>query len=79
MLRFLKRAAQNLSQVFRVVVPSKKLSIQDRRRILAKQLSDFVSIYAKDTQTISAQEKKTKLTKIPISEGIFQQFLDISK
>ncbi|XP_075266070.1 uncharacterized protein LOC142358558 isoform X5 [Convolutriloba macropyga] len=77
-LRFLKRAAQNLSQVFRVVVPSKKLSIQDRRRILAKQLSDFVSIYAKDTQTISAQEKKTKLTKIPISEGIFQQFLDIS-
>ncbi|XP_063715109.1 serine-rich adhesin for platelets-like isoform X3 [Symsagittifera roscoffensis] len=81
-LRFLRRAAQNLSQVFRVVVPSKKLPIQDRRRILAKQLSDFVSIYSKDTHTISARENKTAATqqehKIPISDQIFQQFLDLS-
>ena len=44
-LRFLKRAAVNLQQTFRVVVPSRKLPLGDRRRILAKQLGDFVHIY----------------------------------
>lgn len=47
MLRFLKRAAVNLQQSFKVVVPSRKLPLSDRRRILAKQLGDFVHIYNK--------------------------------
>lgn len=47
MLRFLKRAAGNLQQPFKVVVPSRKLALNDRRRILAKQLGDFVHIYNK--------------------------------
>lgn len=47
MLRFLKRAAVNLQQPFKVVVPSRKLPLADRRRILAKQLGDFVHIYNK--------------------------------
>jgi hypothetical protein len=46
-LRFLKRAAVNLQQPFKVVVPSRKLSLNDRRRILAKQLGYFVYIYNK--------------------------------
>jgi tubulin polyglutamylase TTLL5 len=46
-LRFLKRAAVNLQQPFKVVVPSRKLPLNDRRRILAKQLGDFVYIYNK--------------------------------
>lgn len=46
-LRFLKRAAVNLQQPFKVVVPSRKLPLADRRRILAKQLGDFVHIYNK--------------------------------
>ncbi|XP_052766508.1 tubulin polyglutamylase TTLL5-like isoform X5 [Mya arenaria] len=46
-LRFLKRAAVNLQQSFKVVVPSRKLPLVDRRRILAKQLGDFVHIYNK--------------------------------
>lgn len=46
-LRFLKRAAVNLQQPFKVVVPSRKLPLADRRRILAKQLADFVHIYNK--------------------------------
>ncbi|XP_052220456.1 tubulin polyglutamylase TTLL5-like isoform X3 [Dreissena polymorpha] len=46
-LRFLKRAAVNLQQPFKVVVPSRKLPLNDRRRILAKQLGDFVHIYNK--------------------------------
>ena len=47
MLRFLKRAAGNLQQPFKVVVPSRKLPLNDRRRILAKQLGEFVHIYNK--------------------------------
>lgn len=46
-MRFLKRAAVNLQQQFKVVVPSRKLPLHDRRRILAKQLGDFVHIYNK--------------------------------
>ena len=46
-LRFLKRAAGNLQQPVKVVVPSRKLPLNDRRRILAKQLGDFVHIYNK--------------------------------
>ena len=46
-LRFLKRAAGNLQQPFKVVVPSRKLPLNNRRRILAKQLGDFVHIYNK--------------------------------
>ena len=46
-LRFLKRAAGNLQQSFKVIVPSRKLHLNDRRRILAKQLADFVHIYSK--------------------------------
>jgi tubulin polyglutamylase TTLL5 len=46
-LRFLKRAAGNLQQLFKVIVPSRKLALNDRRRILAKQLGDFVHIYNK--------------------------------
>ena len=37
----------NLQQTFKVVVPSRKLPLNDRRRILAKQLGDFVHIYNK--------------------------------
>lgn len=46
-MRFLKRAAVNLHQTFKVIVPSRKLPLNERRRILAKQLSDFVYVYTK--------------------------------
>lgn len=48
-IRFLKKAASNLQQPFKVVVPSHKLPLHDRRRILAKQLGDFVRVYGKET------------------------------
>nr|XP_018671635.1 tubulin polyglutamylase TTLL5 isoform X1 [Ciona intestinalis] len=51
-LRFLKRAAGNLRQSFSVVVPSRRLALSDRKRILAKQLGDFVHIYNKETDTM---------------------------
>ncbi|XP_078672140.1 tubulin polyglutamylase TTLL5-like isoform X5 [Branchiostoma floridae x Branchiostoma belcheri] len=59
-LRFLKRAAGNLQQPFKVVVPSRKLPLHDRRRILAKQLGDFVHIYSRETDLLS---QRTELDK----------------
>ncbi|KAI0229727.1 Tubulin polyglutamylase TTLL5 [Lamellibrachia satsuma] len=56
-LRFLKRAAGNLHQTFRVSVPSRKLSIHDRRRILAKQLGDFVHIYNRETEILQQKNE----------------------
>ncbi|KAK7103452.1 hypothetical protein V1264_018343 [Littorina saxatilis] len=63
-LRFLKRAAVNLQQTFRVVVPSRKLSLGDRRRILAKQLGDFVHIYNKETDQLKQQVKAEKQIRV---------------
>ncbi|CAG5114751.1 unnamed protein product, partial [Candidula unifasciata] len=60
-LRFLKRAAANLHQIFRVVVPSKRLPLGDRRRILARQLGDFVQLYNKETDTMKAIKVRGKL------------------
>ena len=53
-LRFLSRASTNLHlQVFRVVVPSRRLPLADQRRILAKELGDFIHIYNKETVQLS--------------------------
>ncbi|XP_077966117.1 tubulin polyglutamylase TTLL5-like isoform X3 [Styela clava] len=55
-LRFLKRAAGNLKQSFAVVMPSRRLCLPDRKRILAKQLGDFVHIYNKETDTMEQKQ-----------------------
>lgn len=47
MLRFLKRAAGNLRQPIEVIVPSRKLPLTERRRVLAKVLGDFIAVYNK--------------------------------
>lgn len=59
-LRFLKRAAVNLQQPFKVVVPSRKLPLTDRRRILAKQLGDFVHIYNKETEQLNLKRQQER-------------------
>lgn len=51
-LRFIKKAAPNLSQEFKVYVPSKRLPLSEQKRMLAKQLHDFLHIYRKDTEQI---------------------------
>ncbi|GFS10858.1 tubulin polyglutamylase TTLL5 [Elysia marginata] len=80
-LRFLKRAAINLTQAFRVVVPSKKLPLGDRRRILAKQLGDFVHIYNKETDHLKAVKVRVKMEnkkakRSDSSEGLDETKLD---
>lgn len=46
-IRFLRRAASNLQQDIKVVLPSRQLPPQDRRRILSHQLGEFIHCYNK--------------------------------
>ncbi|XP_060071589.1 tubulin polyglutamylase TTLL5-like [Ylistrum balloti] len=93
-LRFLKRAAVNLQQQFKVIVPSRKLPLNDRRRILAKQLGDFVHIYNKllhhskqETEQIRlkklAEQKQGKTAEVhprgeTLCEKRFEKFVNIA-
>ena len=88
MLRFLKRAAGNLQQPFKVVVPSRKLPLNDRRRILAKQLGDFVHIYNKETDQLKQRNniEKKHMKRPPnfsandgLEEGKFDAFVSKAK
>lgn len=49
MVRFLKRAASNLQQSLTMLLPSRRLGLNDRRRILAHQLGEFIICYNKVT------------------------------
>ena len=78
MIRFLKKAAPNLTQELNVYVPSKRLPIVEQKRMLGKQLGDFLHIYRKDTEqmriALSAQldsEKKRNNGRL-IDEAQFQ-------
>lgn len=50
MTRFLKKAAPNLSQELNIYIPSKRLPLVEQKRMLGKQLADFLHIYRKDTE-----------------------------
>jgi len=80
-LRFIKKAAPNLSQEFKVYVPSRRLPLSEQKRMLAKQLHDFLHIYRKDTGQIRIdmtgqleQERKRYRNK-RIDEKAFQSLL----
>ncbi|BFZ11597.1 hypothetical protein BsWGS_14638 [Bradybaena similaris] len=55
-LRFLKCAAANLPQTFQNVVPSKKLPMQNRNKLLAEQLGIFIGLYSKETEDMKARK-----------------------
>ena len=81
MIRFIKKAAPNLSQEFKVYVPSKRLPLSEQKRMLAKQLHDFLHVYRKDTEQIRIEmnsqleaERKKYSNKI-IDEKAFQTLL----
>ncbi|XP_035183541.1 tubulin polyglutamylase TTLL5 isoform X2 [Oxyura jamaicensis] len=59
-VRFLKRAASNLQQSLRVLLPSRHLGLNDRRRILAHQLGKFVIYYNKETEQMVQKQSKKK-------------------
>ncbi|NXG69025.1 TTLL5 polyglutamylase, partial [Baryphthengus martii] len=59
-VRFLKRAANNLHQSLRVLLPSRCLGLTDRRRLLAHQLGEFIVCYNKETEQMVQKRSKKK-------------------
>uniref|UniRef100_A0A9L0TQV1 Tubulin--tyrosine ligase-like protein 5 n=1 Tax=Equus caballus TaxID=9796 RepID=A0A9L0TQV1_HORSE len=55
-VRFLKRASSNLQHSLRMVLPSRRLALLERRRILAHQLGDFIIVYNKQPKQQQATE-----------------------
>ncbi|XP_062433499.1 tubulin polyglutamylase TTLL5 isoform X2 [Rhea pennata] len=77
-VRFLKRAASNLQQSLRMLLPSRRLSLNDRRRILAHQLGEFIVCYNKETEQM-VQKRSKKKQEEEVEEGVnaegFQNFI----
>lgn len=82
-MRFIKKAAPNLSQEFKVYVPSKRLPLCEQKRMLAKELHDFLHIYRKDTGQIrlelasqlESERRSKKYRNKLIDEKAFQTLL----
>ncbi|XP_066197523.1 tubulin polyglutamylase TTLL5 isoform X2 [Saccopteryx leptura] len=60
-VRFLKRASSNLQHSLRMVLPSRRLAFLERKRILAHQLGDFITVYNKETEQMAKKKSKKKL------------------
>lgn len=77
-VRFLKRAANNLQQSLRMILPSRRLALYDRRRILAHQLGEFIICYNKETDQMF-QARLMKKQDEEEEEGVdaegFQEFI----
>ncbi|NXO72110.1 TTLL5 polyglutamylase, partial [Phainopepla nitens] len=58
--RFLKRAASNLRQSLRLLLPGRHVGLTDRRRILARQLGEFIISYNKETEQMVQKQAKKK-------------------
>ncbi|KFV47188.1 Tubulin polyglutamylase TTLL5, partial [Gavia stellata] len=76
-VRFLKRAASNLQQSLRMLLPSSRIGLNDRRRILAHQLGEFIICYNKETEQMV--QKRSKKKQEEEEEGVnpegFQNFI----
>lgn len=59
-IRFLKRAASNLRHSLTLLLPSRRLGLTDRRRILARQLGEFIICYKKETEQMVQKQPKKK-------------------
>ncbi|EHH28061.1 hypothetical protein EGK_18400, partial [Macaca mulatta] len=77
-VRFLKRASNNLQQSLRMVLPSRRLALLERRRILAHQLGDFIIVYNKETEQMAEKKSKKKVEEEE-EDGVnmenFQEFI----
>ncbi|NXL56698.1 TTLL5 polyglutamylase, partial [Chordeiles acutipennis] len=76
-VHFLKRAASNLQQSLRMLFPSRRLGLNDRRRILGHQLGEFIICYNKETEQMV--QKRSKRKQEEEEEGVnpegFQNFI----
>ncbi|KAJ8341560.1 hypothetical protein SKAU_G00338510 [Synaphobranchus kaupii] len=74
-IRFLKRAAGNLHQDLRMVLPSRRLPLPDRRRILSHQLGEFLHCYNKETEQMVKKMEVLKGEEHCVDPDIFQEFV----
>ncbi|XP_035467217.2 tubulin polyglutamylase TTLL5 isoform X2 [Scophthalmus maximus] len=73
-IRFLRRAASNLQQDINVVLPSRQLPLQDRRRILSHQLGEFIQCYNKETEHVVKKQEKSKEEHC-VNPSVFQEYI----
>ncbi|XP_034530715.1 tubulin polyglutamylase TTLL5 isoform X1 [Notolabrus celidotus] len=73
-IRFLKRAASNLQQDIKVVLPSRQLPLQDRRRILSHQLGEFIHCYNKETDRMVKKQEDSKEEHC-VNPSVFQEYI----
>ncbi|XP_041668190.1 tubulin polyglutamylase TTLL5 isoform X2 [Cheilinus undulatus] len=73
-IRFLKRAASNLQQDIKVVLPSRQLPLQDRRRILSDQLGEFIHCYNKETDRIVKKQEDSKEEHC-VNDSVFEEYI----
>ncbi|XP_063500245.1 tubulin polyglutamylase TTLL5 isoform X35 [Symphalangus syndactylus] len=77
-VRFLKRASNNLRHSLKMVLPSRRLALPERRRILAHQLGDFIIVYNKETEQMAEKNSKKKVEEEE-EDGVnmenFQEFI----
>uniref|UniRef100_A0A8C9VK26 Tubulin--tyrosine ligase-like protein 5 n=1 Tax=Scleropages formosus TaxID=113540 RepID=A0A8C9VK26_SCLFO len=74
-VRFLKRAASNLQQDLRVALPSRRLPLADRRRILSHQLGDLVSLSQETEQMVKKMERLAEEERC-VNPDVFQEFVE---
>ncbi|KAM3594469.1 uncharacterized protein V6R79_008429 [Siganus canaliculatus] len=73
-IRFLRRAARNLQQDIKVVLPSRQLPPQDRRRILSHQLGEFIHCYNKETEHMVQKQESSKEEHC-VNPSVFQEYI----
>uniref|UniRef100_A0A673BJ25 Tubulin tyrosine ligase-like family, member 5 n=1 Tax=Sphaeramia orbicularis TaxID=375764 RepID=A0A673BJ25_9TELE len=73
-IRFLRRAASNLQQDIKVVLPSRQLPLQDRRRILSHQLGEFIHCYNKETEHMVKKQENSKEGHC-VNHSVFQEYI----
>ncbi|NXF17496.1 TTLL5 polyglutamylase, partial [Rhodinocichla rosea] len=73
-IRFLKRAASNLRPSLRLLLPSRHVGLTDRRRILARQLGEFIICYNKETE-LMVQKQAKKEEEDGVNPQDFQNFI----
>ncbi|XP_030804743.1 tubulin polyglutamylase TTLL5 isoform X5 [Camarhynchus parvulus] len=73
-IRFLKRAASNMRPSLRLLLPSRHVGLTDRRRILARQLGEFIIYYNKETE-LMVQKQAKKEEEEGVNPQDFENFI----
>ncbi|KAL0270115.1 UNVERIFIED_CONTAM: hypothetical protein PYX00_007625 [Menopon gallinae] len=73
-LKFLQKASANLRSPFMVKIPSQKLTGKDRVALIAKQLSEYLHMYTRETELFYTEVR----TPMQLSNSVFQPFMQIA-